>query len=91
MSLMQKDYVYPEVGDRTSPKEWGEQGSTDVIQKSKKVVKEILSNYFPRHIDDATDQYLRELFPVAFAARIHESSLTFHKIFAFQLMAGGVT
>ena len=64
MTLMQKDYVYPEVGDRTSPKEWGEQGSTNVVEKSKKVVKEILSNHFPRHIDDATDQYLRELFPV---------------------------
>ena len=64
MTLMQKDYVYPEVGDRTSPKEWGEQGSTNVVEKSKKVVKEILSNHYPRHIDDATDQMLRELFPV---------------------------
>ena len=24
MTLMQRDYVYPEVGDRLSPKEWNE-------------------------------------------------------------------
>ena len=64
MNLMQKDYVYPEVGDRTSPKEWAEQGSTDVIQKSKIVVDNILSSHFPRHIDDATDLKLRESLPI---------------------------
>lgn len=64
MTLMQKDYVYPDVGDRTSPKEWAEQGSTDVIQKSRIIVDEILSNHFPRHIDDATDETLREKFPI---------------------------
>ena len=28
LGLMQREYVYPEIGDRASPKEWGEQGST---------------------------------------------------------------
>ncbi len=64
MNLMQKDYVYPEVGDRTSPKEWAEQGSTDVIQKSRIIVDRILSNHFPRYIDEATDQKLRESLPI---------------------------
>ncbi len=64
MNLMQKDYVYPDVGDRTSPKEWAEQGSTNVIEKSQAIVQQILTNHFPRHIDDATDQLLRDQFPV---------------------------
>ena len=64
MDLMQKDYVYPDVGDRTSPKEWAEQGSTDVIQKAQLRVDEILSSHFPRYIDDATDSMLREQFPI---------------------------
>ena len=64
MNLMQKDYVYPEVGDRTSPKEWAEQGSTNVIEKAQVVVKDILDNHYPRHIDDGTDLLLREQFPV---------------------------
>ena len=31
MALMQKDYIYPEIADRTSPKEWAEQGSLDIF------------------------------------------------------------
>ena len=64
MNLMQKDYVYPDVGDRTSPKEWAEQGSTNVIEKAQVIVKDILDNHYPRHIDDGTDLLLREQFPV---------------------------
>ncbi len=64
MNLMQKDYVYPQVGDRTSPKEWAEQGSTDIVQKSKVVVNNILSSHFPDYIDDITDKKLREILPI---------------------------
>ena len=64
MTLMQKDYVYPTVGDRTSPKEWAELGSTDVIERSKQVVDNILSNHFPRYIDDSIDQQLRDFLPI---------------------------
>ena len=31
LKLMKRDYVYPEVGDRLSPKDWAEQGSTDIF------------------------------------------------------------
>ena len=64
MNLMQKDYVYPEVGDRTSPKEWAEQGSTDVLQKAKIQMNEVLANHYPQHIDSETDAKLREQFPI---------------------------
>ena len=64
MNLMQKDYVYPEVGDRTSPKEWAELGSTNVIEKAQLKLREILSGHYPRYIDDATDMMLRDQFPV---------------------------
>ncbi len=64
MALMQKDYVYPDVGDRTSPKEWAERGSTDVIQKAQLRVNDILSNHFPRYVDNATDGLLRRRFPI---------------------------
>lgn len=64
MNLMQKDYVYPVVGDRTSPKEWAELGSTDVVDKAKLKVKEILSTHYPRYIDDATDLKIREKLPI---------------------------
>ena len=40
LSLMQSEYIYPEVGDRTSPKEWIEQGSTDVRVKAREKVQD---------------------------------------------------
>ena len=61
---MQKDYVYPDVGDRTSPKEWIEQGSTNVIDKARKRKQDILDDYFPAHIDAAMDARIRQAFPI---------------------------
>ncbi len=74
MNLMQRDYVYPQVGDRTSPKEWAELGSTDVIQRSQAVVKQILSSHFPRYIDDVTDSELRKKFPIRLPREVMEPS-----------------
>ena len=64
LDLMQKDYVYPEVGDRTSPKEWVEQGSTDVVQRARARTADILARHFPGHIDAELDARLREAFPI---------------------------
>ncbi len=64
MGLMQKDYVYPDVADRTSPKEWVEQGSTNVIERAKIKVDEILSGHYPRYVSDVVDSELRQQFPI---------------------------
>ena len=64
LGLMEKEYVYPEVGDRGSPKEWLEQGSTDVLQRAHKRVGEILHEYYPSHISDAVDAELRRMLAV---------------------------
>ena len=68
LDLMQKDYVYPEVGDRTSPKEWIEQGSRDAGQLARARVAEILASHFPAHIDPAVDAEVRARFPVKLPA-----------------------
>jgi len=36
LERMQKDYVYPDVGDRTSPKEWVEQDRPELITTARK-------------------------------------------------------
>ena len=64
LSLMQKDYIYPEVGDRSSPKEWKEQGSTDIVQRAQARVKRILSTHYPSHISGALDQRIRAELPI---------------------------
>ena len=59
LKLMKRDYVYPEVGDRLSPKDWAEQGSTDVLQRAKEKSEEILGSHFPRHVPDQVDAAIR--------------------------------
>jgi trimethylamine--corrinoid protein Co-methyltransferase len=64
LELMEKDYVYPDVGDRTSPKEWLEQGSTNVVQRARKRTQEILASHYPDHIDPDVDAKIRRDFPI---------------------------
>lgn len=64
LGLMQSEYVYPEVGDRSSPKEWIEQGSTNVVQRARKRTEEILSEHYPAHIDRALDAEIRARFDI---------------------------
>ncbi len=64
LARMQTDYIYPLVGDRTSPKEWIEQGSTTVIDRAVKKTREILASHFPRHVPDAIDCEVRARLPI---------------------------
>ena len=64
LHLMQREYVYPELGDRSSPKEWDEQNKPVLIEKAKRQVDEVLSNHYPRHISDEVDAAIRKRFNV---------------------------
>ena len=64
LELMLSEYIYPEIGDRTSPKEWIEQGSVDVLTRARKQVSEILTSHYPSHIDPALDERIRASFDV---------------------------
>ena len=61
---MQKEYLYPELGDRNSPKEWYEKDRPELLKESTKRVTEILDQHFPNHIDSALDAKLRESFNI---------------------------
>ncbi len=56
LDLMQKEYIYPTLGDRTSPKEWAENGRQDLLIKAIERKNHLLSNSstasFSREIDD---------------------------------------
>lgn len=63
LELMQRDYVYPLVGDRTNPKEWIEQGSTDVLERARARTAALLAGHFPGHLA-GVDRAIRERFPI---------------------------
>ncbi len=64
MSLMQKEYLYPDIGDRNSPKEWYERKRPDLLKEAAKKVDAILTGHFPAHIDEALDARLRAEFNI---------------------------
>ena len=64
INLMQREYIYPNIGDRTSPKEWKEQGSTTILERAKVKVDEILTSHYPSHISAEIDDRIREYAPV---------------------------
>ena len=61
---MQRDYVYPEVGDRSSPKEWNENGRPEALHLARARLDTLLSSHWPDHIDRALDEALQSDFPI---------------------------
>ncbi|MEM6479788.1 MAG: trimethylamine methyltransferase family protein [Pseudomonadota bacterium] len=64
LSRMQKDFVYPDLGDRTSPKEWAENGKPDLLEKAKERTAQLLANPATAAFDAATDAALRARFNI---------------------------
>ena len=64
LALMEREYVYPEVGDRNNPDDWKEQGATDIRERARLRVREILADHYPEHIDPALDARIRERFDI---------------------------
>lgn len=60
LGLMQSEYVYPELGNRMSPKEWHEAGKPDIVENATARKKEILSTHYPSHISAGTDAKIRQ-------------------------------
>ncbi|MEM7208920.1 MAG: trimethylamine methyltransferase family protein [Pseudomonadota bacterium] len=64
IDLMQKEYLYPKLSDRSTPDEWALNGKPTMRENAKQRVREILNNHFPATINAATDQKIRERFKI---------------------------
>ncbi len=67
LSVMQTEYIYPVVANRSSPKEWIERGRPDLIEKAIERKNLILSQA-AMQIDPATDAAIRAAFRIHFEA-----------------------
>jgi trimethylamine--corrinoid protein Co-methyltransferase len=61
---MQREYIYPTVGDRTSPNEWVDQGRPTVVDRASRKLESILAGHYPTHISDSVDAAIREKLPI---------------------------
>ncbi|MCP5096351.1 MAG: trimethylamine methyltransferase [Chloroflexi bacterium] len=64
LTLMETEYLYPEIADRTPPSIWEENGSPDIFAKAQVRVREILSESYPTYLDPDIDEKIRERFPI---------------------------
>ena len=59
IGLMQTEYIYPELSDRSSPKEWEELGKPNLVAEAVKRKNQILSEFVPQHIPKELDARIR--------------------------------
>ena len=64
LNLMERDYVYPRLADRLSPKEWAEVGKPNLIENAIKTKNEILDAPRKTIIDPIVDKAIREKFKI---------------------------
>ncbi|MDE4131672.1 trimethylamine methyltransferase family protein [Phaeobacter sp. QD34_3] len=64
LSRMQRDHVYPSLGDRTSPKEWAENDKPELIDKARRRKEELLSRQSPARFAPDLDRALRNRFKI---------------------------
>ena len=64
LSVMQTEFIYPRLGDRTSPKEWVEVGKPDLVQKAIATRKKILAEPRRQVIDILADAEIRKRFKI---------------------------
>lgn len=60
LAAMERDYVYPEIGDRETIKVWQDAGATDMQTRAALKVDAILAGPHPRHVTGAADQAIRD-------------------------------
>ena len=68
LSLMQTEYIYPKVGDRSSLSEWQYRGSPELMTAARARVREIMSSHYPTAIDPARDAAIRLAYDIRLPA-----------------------
>ncbi|MCE2516798.1 MAG: trimethylamine methyltransferase family protein [Alphaproteobacteria bacterium] len=60
INVMQTEYIYPEVADRSSPKEWEELNKPVLVEEATKVKERILTTFHPDHVAADVDAAIRQ-------------------------------
>lgn len=64
LSLMQTEYIYPKIGDRTSPKEWAEIGKPNLLRNATARKEAILAMAATAAFAPDVDQAIRKAFAI---------------------------
>ncbi len=64
LRVMQREYLYPQVGDRLSPDDWKDAGGLSASDRAHAYVIETLAGHFPDHVSPQVDDQIRARFPI---------------------------
>ena len=64
LARMERDHAYPALGDRTSPKEWAENGKPDLVAMATRRKEEILATRSAARLEPAVDAAIRDRFSI---------------------------
>lgn len=64
LRVMQKEYLYPRVGDRLSPEDWKDAGALSASDRAHEYVIETLASHYPGHVTPEVDDLIRRRFPI---------------------------
>lgn len=70
LELMQTEFLYPEIADRSAQGEWEEQGAPSIRDHARERAREMLSSHYPTYIDAAADKKIRERFPIQLSSEV---------------------
>ena len=76
LSLMQSEYLYPAMGDRTSLSEWEHRGAPQLMERARVRVAEIMARHYPSYLDEATDARVRGRFDIRLARELMQPGNT---------------
>ncbi len=65
MAAMQRDYYYPVLADRDTPREWGDKDGPDLWTRARDQARGVLSSHYPAYISSTADPKIREHFDIA--------------------------
>ena len=67
LALMESEYFYPGLADRSAFGAWEKEGSRDIRETAEARTKTILSSHYPRYLEPKLDEEIRRRFPIVLA------------------------
>jgi trimethylamine--corrinoid protein Co-methyltransferase len=68
LSIMESEYLYPDLGDRSTTEEWEEKGSKLIHERAVEKVRGLMSSHYPEYIDLKVAEELRRRYPIKLTA-----------------------
>jgi trimethylamine--corrinoid protein Co-methyltransferase len=68
LSIMETEYQYPQMADRSTTTEWEEKGSKLIHERAVEKVRELMSSHYPEYIDPKVAEALRQRYPISLTA-----------------------